>query len=105
LHYSCFRFRVDSGNITYIVTICSDASKEYTNSSAILKQGKASTVLGRYNDTDVIGRGMEIRRPISIHCCFFRLKVCSVWDPYNLMKPNLTLIDMRFSGQCCQGAM
>jgi hypothetical protein len=27
------------------------------------KQGTAFTVLGRYNDTDIIGGGMEIKRP------------------------------------------
>jgi hypothetical protein len=63
LHYSCFRFQVDSGDITYIVTICSDASESHPNSSVVGKQGTTSTVLGRYNDTDIIGRGMEIKRP------------------------------------------
>jgi hypothetical protein len=63
LHYSCFRFQVDSGGITYIVTICSDALEVLPNSSVVEKQGTTSKVLGRYNDTDVIGRGMEIKRP------------------------------------------
>jgi hypothetical protein len=48
-------------DISYTVTICSDASESYPNSSVILKQGTTSAVLGRYNDTYIIGRGMEIR--------------------------------------------
>ncbi|KDR24547.1 cation-dependent mannose-6-phosphate receptor-like [Zootermopsis nevadensis] len=49
------KFHVDSGGISYVITICSDASEKYPNSSVLEKQGTASTVLGRYNDTDIVG--------------------------------------------------
>jgi hypothetical protein len=48
------------------------------NSSVVGKQGTVFTVLGRYNDTDIIGGGMEI---ILLHCCFVRIKVYSVRIP------------------------
>lgn len=50
------KFKVDSGGISYTVTFCSDASEIYPNSSVVGKQGTTSAVLGRYNDTDIIGR-------------------------------------------------
>jgi hypothetical protein len=57
---SCFRFQVDSVGKSYVITICSDASKNHPNSSVLQD---TSAVLGRYNDTDIIGRGMKIISP------------------------------------------
>lgn len=57
-----FRFQVDSGGQSYTISICSDVSKVHQNSSVIQKDGLA--VLGRYNDTDIVGRGMKIMSPL-----------------------------------------
>jgi hypothetical protein len=57
-----FRFQVDSGGKSYTISICSDASKEDRNSSVFQKDPRA--VLGRYNDTDIVGRGMKIMSPL-----------------------------------------
>ncbi|GFG38537.1 hypothetical protein Cfor_01207 [Coptotermes formosanus] len=46
-----FQFRSE-GN-SYVITICSDASKSHPNSSVLQDE---SAVLGRYNDTDIVGR-------------------------------------------------
>jgi hypothetical protein len=58
----CFRFQVDSGGKTYSISICSDASKDHPNSGVL--QQHPTAVLGRYNDTDIVGRGMKIMSPL-----------------------------------------
>jgi len=56
------KFQVDSGNKSYSISICSDVSKDHQNSGVFQKD--PSAVLGRYNDTDIVGRGMKIMSPL-----------------------------------------
>lgn len=50
------KFQVDYGGLSYVIAICTNASKDHANSSVTEeKQGIPSTVLGRYNDTDIVG--------------------------------------------------
>jgi len=74
---TCFRFQVDYGGITYVITICIDASKSHPNSSVLADQKTSVAVLGRYNDTNVVGRGMKIRPHLIklLSCIRYRCKI------------------------------